>query len=435
MEPDEISNFLDHLAEGHIERGLAFRLQPSKVREALSGLVKEQRNLWFQHLLQLLYDVELDEPVSLSTIPKSQMVRIEIVPRCPTFLESLTPAKVEQREGLILAGDPASAMARILCEAATKVLYRHADAPQALLATTEAFHLFPADQVQLSQNRWKPARGLSLELSFEALGPSRALFGPGPSIIKDLWPLTGVHPNPPAWADRDVMNPDWPFRPESATSILQWDWESVVPDPDGFRWMVGSGSDPVAATDTFDHRVVWNLEGFKRAWTELPVLSCYPDALARQLATGRPPGKAVIRANRVLGIATCATENPQDGGLYPIVKGIPVPPLRLASGLFMAADASALLTDASGIRLVHDDAFQAWRDELVEWALRQLKLYLPLLGSMAEYGRRRNDAPGSPPATGWLRKWRAAVDDLFKPVPTPLQIRARQELFAELLEG
>ena len=406
-------------APGAAERDLEFRVDPGKVRQTLATLVKADPRLWLKHLLQLLYEVPLEGPVSLAPVG-SDLFRLSFIPLDPELYGLLTPAGVYARQGSLLGQRGDSVMARILCEVEAPVLYRHAlDGGTALVCSSVGFRLERVSQPP-------PERGIQLEISIRSLYRHRLFSSKSRDILDALQPLASLHPHIPELHTWQPLVPDWPFPAptgEDDDRPQLWDWESVLPAlVDGFLWDVSALAEPLLSMDDRDAVVVRHPMELKRAFSTLPILGCYPGVVASLMSTRPRYGdRERIRANRVFGVSWTAS-NPKRAELYPIIRGVPGEAIVLEGappGLYLLADASHLRTDASGVRLVRDEAMEAWLVSLVEWAKEQTELYLPFMARIPRFWMdrvKRWDDLDRQPGT-WKKMWQTAATALFAAAP------------------
>jgi hypothetical protein len=403
------------------ERGLQFRLDPQRVRQTLSGLVKADHRLWLKHLLQLLYGLALEGPISISRMPHD-LARLHFVPADPEVSAGLLPERVYEKEGWLLAQGNDAVMARVLCEIEGGAVYRHSgDAARALVCSPGGFRLAgPADGCH-------PRGGISLDFQARSLFATPRLFGYGPrSMLQALQPLCGLSPHAVDLATMQPLVPDWPFPPPAGDDDERpqlWDWETVIPArTGGFSWTVSALAEVLQQPEGRKSAMVRHPMELKRAFSTLPILGCYPPSLSRQLAPRPRYGdRLAVRAQRVFGISWTASV-PKKAELFPVIKGVPGRSMELRNapaGLYLLADASHLRTDASGLALVQDQATLQWVEELADWCKEQTELYLPFMPQIPhmwlERVRRWEDL--GRPAGAWKRIWQSAVTGLFSVAP------------------
>lgn len=385
---ESIEEMLSRLATsegGQTERkGQEFSLNPSKVREALEGLVKEDRLIWFKHVLQWLHDLP-QERAPLVSEEAQGFFLLNIYPERSLEFE-LTISRIQEAESQLLAPRLPNRMARILVELGpTAQLLHHGEPGTALCSRADGLQLEPARRTVLD--------GLGLLFSFRSLSQVPRLFGYGPrQALAELEALAGLHPLPPVLEKGPPIVADWPFSPplgDDDDRLKQWDWETVIPvEVGGFRWTVASWSEVLQEVSVGDEpfTIVRHPLEVKRAFSEHPLVGCYPPSVTRQLDLSDRPSLSHLnlRVKRVFGISWTAS-SPKKSILIPVVKGTPGRELPLDDappGLMVLADASRLRTDATGLALVLDEATQAWKKELSEWAVQQAELYLPYLAQI-----------------------------------------------------
>lgn len=415
------------------ERGLEFRIDPTRVRQTLATLIKADRLLWLKHLLQWLYDLPLEEPPILYR-PSKDILFIDLLPSQLELSDRLTPTNLAQREGLLLDQNPESRLARILCEIEAPVLYLHSAEPsQALHISAQGFQLQPA----VGQ---APPRGLRLITSNRALLSNTPLLAISyrTTVRRLLQPLLGLHPQPPRMESMVPLTPDWPFIPVLGDSFedihSQWDWESVDPAQEGgFLWTVSAWGEPLTAPETSKESmtVYRNPVEIGRSLSKIPLMGCYPPGLARQITPEPGQGEALLTlpCQRVFGISWTASA-PRKAKLFPILRGVPGNSITLdtvPAGLYLIVDASHLKSDASGLALVHNVAMESWLAEQLSWAKIQTKAYLPFVTAIPHCWMIQTklwENVGRPP--GVLKKiWNLALTGLFSMPPVQSIIEKR----------
>lgn len=414
------------------ERDLEFRVDPGKVRQALATLVKADPKLWFKHLLQLLYDVTLDGPITLKRL-NGDRLGVHFAPLDPEVSRQLVPRQVHGARDRLMARSRDAFMARILCEVEGQVVYRHAlDGGIALVST-------PDDLLLQTATQSAPGQGVTLELPGRTLFPSPGLFAnPSRAMLDSLQPLASLCPHRVELHTWQPLIPDWPFPAsggEDDDRPQLWDWESVLPAEDGgFRWDVSALAEPVINTDGQDFEILRHPMELKRAFATLPMLGCYPASLASRMSSRPDYGDRFrLSVRQVFGISWSASTSLRSE-LFPVLRGVAGEPIRLEgvpAGLYLLADASHLRTDATGLRLVRDDAATAWQDALLEWAREQTKLYLPFVPDIPRFwmSRVKRWEDLGRPAGPWKRVWQAAATALFSAAPVQgLSERRRRDL-------
>ena len=422
---ESLEQLLAEMATGHEDGSdLEFRVDPARVRQTLSTLVKADRLLWLKHLWQWLYDVELEEPPTLVRLGKTTL-RLRLTPSQADLCSRLTPSRLLEREGNLLGQSAESRLARVLCEVDGSVAYLHSAEPEhALFITPEKLRLAPPQEPT-------PQRGFCLDFSVQTILRTSPLFGFGFNSAlawRILQPIAGLHPNPPRMIDMQHPSPDWLFiKPihDSDDEIPSlWDWESVDPCPaqeTGFQWTIPTWGERLESSDESqsDLTVFRHPMELPRGTGTYPIIACYPPQLAARISSEPLPDNALltVRCQRVFGISWTASA-PRKAELFPILRGVPgtsIPLEGAPPGLYLMADASNLRTDASGLSLVRDQTMETWLARQVEWARTQTSLYLPLMREIPRFwmarSKRWEDVGRRPSA--WTRAWHSGASLLF----------------------
>jgi hypothetical protein len=429
---DPLQSLLSGLESGpDAERDLEFRVDPARVRQILTDLVKADPLLWLKHLLQLLYDVPLQGPLTLRRLP-SDRFSLSFVPALPEDREALAPQSVAAMQDRLLARGKAAAMARALCEAGDRLCYSHSGGQRLQVAALS----FELEGVPQSVSEHTP---LTLELPARSLVPGPRLFSVSAALLgRTLQPIAGLHPYAP---DLDIMKPlvpDWPFAPQDAEDLNTpelWDWETVLPaERAGFQWTVSAWGEALPPVDPrCDLTVIRHPMEIRRSLSTLPILGCYPESLAAGLSLEPVPRRSLltVRCQRVFGVSWTAT-TPRKAEVFPVIRGVPGRPIILSEvpgGLYILAEAGHLRTDASGLSLVRDQDTEAWLGDLINWAKEQTELYLPYLGAIPRLwiARVRRWEEVGRPLSPWKRFWQSAVAGLFSSSPMQGMIDRRAE--------
>ncbi len=431
---ESIEEMLARLAggqEGQTEqRGQEFTLNPTRVREAIDGFLKEDRLLWIKHLLQLLNE----EPQVSAPVLSEQADGCFLLNFFPTdeWESECSFQQLEASYAQLFGQSRASRLSRILVELGSQSQYLHYQSPgESLVVGPDALQLEPAKAVLAS--------GVAFHFSFRSLTQVPKLFGWGArQAVMELESLSALHTFPTVIDQGPPIVADWPFTPPTNDDDDRpklWDWESVVPtEAGGFRWTVASWSQLLSEVDSPSGRlsIIRHPLEVRRAYSQHPILGCYPDSLTQQLQLSDTPtlSHVNLRANRVFGISW-STASPKNSVLIPMIKGVPGRHIEIdeaPAGLYLLAEASHLRTDASGIALVRDEAMQAWKDDLFRWMEEQLALYVPYIDQILSFwlnrAHRWRDVEKPPGAVSKLAK--LAVSGLFALSPAKRIVTQRK---------
>ncbi len=462
---DPLEQMLTDLGEP-AERGLEFGLDPRRVREVLATLVKADPLLWFKHLLQLLYDVPLEEGLRL-TRQGSKGLLLEIVPCSSEVLTELSLERIHSKETGLLGQGRDARMARLLCELPGDSLLRHQDFPG--LALHVGKDRFEIRDPGCGRGPGTPERGLSLEFPVKALMIWGRLYGYAPlTIARTMHYLCGLQPSTLRVEDVDPLPPEWPFPLPVVQGdddmLSMWDWESVVPaERDGFLWAVSAwgetlegpgdsgGENPVgegpgevgtvgeasSPGGAFPSTIVRHPMESMRTFSQLPMLGCYPASLASHMSLDEAAlePRRELRVARVFGVSWTSSA-PKSSELYPIFRGVPgtaIPLEGAPAGLYLLVEASHLRTDASGVALVRDEAGERWIAEQVAWAREQTRLYAPYQTEIPRLWMQRvktRDEIGRRPGVR-QRLWKGALSALYATGPVRRIIERRRKALTE----
>ena len=420
---ESLEQLLAEMAAGQEDgRDLEFRVDPARVRQTLSTLIKADRLLWLKHLWQWLYGVELEEPPNLVRLGKN-VLRLQLTPSQADLCSRLTPSRLLEKEGNLLGQSVESRLARILCEVDGPLAYLHSAEPRHAL-------LISAEKMQLGVvSEFAPERGFCLDFSVQAIVRTSPLFAFNlTNLRRVLQPIAGLHPDPPRMMNMQHLCPDWPFlKPihDSDDDIPSlWDWESVDPCPDhenGFLWTVPTWGERLESPEEShgDQVIFRHPIELPRSTGAHPIMACCPPQLARRISDEPLPDNALltVRCWRVFGISWTAAA-PKKAELIPVLLGVPGTSIVLdgaPAGLYLLADASHLCRDASGLSLVADQQREDWIKEQVRWAKAQTEFYLPRMRLVPQFWMaqsKRWEDIGRRPSV-WKRAWQSAVTGLF----------------------
>ena len=439
---ESIDEMLARLASGHDgqteQQGQEFTLNPARVREAIDGFLKEDRLLWIKHLLQLLNEF----PQTTAPVLSEQDEGYFLLNFFPTdeWESECSYEHLQASYTQLFGQSRANRLARILVELGPKSQYLHHQSPGESLSVG-------ADALQLEPAKVVLASGVAFHFSFRSLTQVPKLFGWGArQAVIELESLSALHPFPTVIEQGPPIVPDWPFtRPvnDDDDRPTLWDWESVVPaEEGGFRWTVASWSQLLSEVDGPNGRLslVRHPLEVRRAYSQHPILGCYPDSLTQQLQLSETPTSSHVnlRASRVFGISW-STASPTNSVLIPMIKGVPGRHIEIddaPAGIFVLAEASHLRTDASGIALVRNDEMERWKGEILLWVEEQLALYIPLIEQVPTFwinrAHRWRDVEKPPGAVSKLVK--RAVSGIFALSPARKLLMTRKSKLQDWVE-
>lgn len=372
-----------------------FTIDPERWVSVLSTLAKDDPLLWVKNLCQWHTRTGQRAPLRLRKRERGRY-RFELaLPR--EQAPGCAPAAIAAYASRPGGEGPEGALARILAllPPGSALGVEGSDDECQVVRHASGLVCQPAEEVASCAGEpvlWVEMGEAALQVQ-RLLGAS--LVGPRSSLL----PFAATMPVAVEVEDEGPLQPDWPLPPQSdSDTTVLWDWESVEPDEDGFAWLVSAWCQPFDTTaegwDVISHPV-----RRLRGNSEMPLLGCYPASLARTLL--ETPSVAErpfhpLTANRVFGISW-NINSPPGGVCYPVIGGIICPAIalpHLPSGLSLLARADHLRTDATGIHLVQNSDYGFWLDEQVGWMKRQVRAYLPCIGSITTLWTQRVSTHG-----------------------------------------
>ena len=335
---------------------MGFTLNESKVKETLSGLAKVYPNLWFLHLMQLLF--ELGPQTQAWFCESNNFWEFRIKPPTPGFWDQLLSCDWNTVNPLGPRLD--NKLARINMELEAEGFSSQIRVEE-ILSTVIQKVAKSAWRRHLNDHNltWTAKYGcLNLgQLDQKPTAGGNGWFAPWKNS-SELWET-------PYWCDFETVK-----LPENGRSSFSWSFVALGQS----LGEMGPG--------LFFHPLE-----YQRGFASQVIFGHYPQELCEHISLQSEYPTLSTRVERVLGIFWGPlVRNPSQ--IRPVIKGVLGAPIFLEDfpcGILCYAEASHLKTDLSQLALVSDEAYQEWLRDVRSWIKEQAREYLPLYPKVRPY--------------------------------------------------